>query len=119
MERASTNLDDPLEEMMTKNFEDHDDMGSIDSMNFEIIEQLDALFSEGIFWVSLAHAFQQLDFVNSRVCIMLRRFDDYRKCYFLSERITVPLSATNLRSVRSQQSQTVEKWPQPSFRITW
>ena len=41
--------------MMAEHLEDHDDMRAVDSVNFEIVQQLDTLLAEWIGRVALAN----------------------------------------------------------------
>jgi hypothetical protein len=62
--------------MVAKDFEDHDHVGSIDAVNFEVIEHLNTLFSVRIFWVAFSHTFEKLDLVYCGVRVMICRFNN-------------------------------------------
>ena len=59
--------------MVSEDFKNHHYVGTINSVNFEIIEHLDTLFSEWIFRVAFSHTFQKLDLVYCGVRVMIRR----------------------------------------------
>ena len=62
--------------MMSEYFKYHDHMCPIDAVNFKIVQQLDTLLPKRITRVRLPDTGQQLDLVNSSLCIVRGRFDD-------------------------------------------
>lgn len=60
--------------MVAKDFENHDHVGPINAVNFEVIEHLNTLFSVWIFWVAFSHTFEKLDLVYCCVRVMICRF---------------------------------------------
>ncbi len=67
--------DDELEEVVAENLKDHADVRSVDAADLKVVEKLDRLLAFRIRFIALADAAQQLDLVQSRLCVVRGALD--------------------------------------------
>lgn len=95
----------------------------IDPGNCKVVEKANHSLRVRVLWVRIAYHLQYSDLVDGRLCVLTGALH-HLQCDVFARPITektVNLDVTALRIYTycmSRQSQTVEKWPKPSFLIT-
>lgn len=73
---------DQAQQILTQHLEDHTDVGAIGAFVFERVEEADDMFAAGVVWLGVDNLLQQLDLVDSGLCVVCCGADDLERHMF-------------------------------------